>query len=445
MEPEAAELEGLLARLRAAGPRLRALPVSRVAHTLGHVGERFARAGDPLREEALALLPAFAGVSPGQASLVLDGMARDWTEARLRMLLEAELGDPRALDGFVDAPPRPGAEAARRRVRALGPRLAFHVCAGTVPGVSVTSLVRGLLAKGPLLLKPGAGDVVLPVLFVRALAAADGEAGRTLADAVAVAYWPGGPDRLERPALEAADLVVVHGGDETVRQVGGRLPATARLVAYPHRVSLAVIGRAALEGAPADAAARDLARAVATFDQRGCVSPQQAFLLGAGPDEAAAFGGRLARALDAEAVALPPGPLEPERAAAIQQLRATAELRAAAGQAVHVLGGRELSWTVVVDPEPALRASCLGRSLHVTPLVDLDALRAALAPVAAHLQSVGIAGLGVDEARTVEALADAGVTRVAPIDDLPFPPAWWLHDGMPPLGSLLRWSEWSGA
>jgi hypothetical protein len=83
--------------------------------------------------------------------------------------------------------------------------------------------------------------------------------------------------------------------------------------------------------------------------------------------------------------------------------------------------------------------------LHVTPLVDLDALRAALAPVAAHLQSVGIAGLGVDEARTVEALADAGVTRVAPIDDLPFPPAWWLHDGMPPLGSLLRWSEWSGA
>jgi hypothetical protein len=333
--------------------------------------------------------------------------------------------------------PRPAA----RRLRALGPGLAVHVCAGTVPGVAATSLIRALLVKGPVLVKPGAGDVVLPVLLARALAGA-GEVGGVLAGALAVLYWPGGTRSLEEPALAAADLAVIYGDDDTVGALRPLLRPSTRLVAYPHRVSLAVVGSAALAPGPAPGVASRLARAVASFDQRGCVSPRQVFLLGADGPAATRFGAELDASLRREAEELPSGPLEPAEAAAVQQLRATVELRAAAGERLELLRGPDLAWTVVVDPAPSLEASCLARTLHVTPVPDVDALERALEPGGAHLQSVGIAGLAGAESEVVERLARLGATRCVPLDQVAFPPAWWMHDGQGPLRSLVRWVEW---
>jgi hypothetical protein len=95
---------------------------------------------------------------------------------------------------------------------------------------------------------------------------------------------------------------------------------------------------------------------------------------------------------------------------------------------------------VVLDPEGG-RVRRLPRTLVLVP-VDARGLGEALAPLSAHLQTVGVAGLGPDGDEVVEGLIRLGVTRVVPVADMPFPPAWWHHDGAGPLRALVRWAEW---
>lgn len=425
-------------RLVAHRDRLADLPASELAHLLGRVGRRFLEPGDPLRDRALQLLPSTAGISPAMARAVLDGMAADWTPERLEGLLRADLGRPEALDAFV-----PG--AAGGRVRAFGPRLGVHLSAGTVPGVSVTSLIRGLLVKSPVLLKPGRGDVVLPVLFLRALAREAPE----VAAAAAVVYWPGGATDAEDELLRQADLVVVYGSDATVESVRSRLRPTTRLVAYRHRVSLALVGREALgpemeragDGDARPPAPRALARAVALFDQRGCVSPHAVYVEEGGDATPRDFAEALARSLEALDRELPSGVVDPEEASRLQQLRGTTELRVAAGEGRELWHGGQSPWTVVYDPDPAFEASCLNRMVRVKPVGHAEELPDLLEPVARHLQTVAAEGLGERAEAVCGMLARIGVSRITPIEAAPWPPPWWHHDGAGALSALIRWAD----
>ena len=296
----------------------------RRAALIGRAGARFLDRGDPLRREAEERLPPTAGLSAGMARAVIDGMARDWTEERLLAMLRAELHDPAALDRFVDSRGAPG----DLRVRSYAPALSLHLGAGTVPGVSATSLVRALLIGSAALVKPGRADVVLPVLFARALA----EVAPELASMAAVVYWEGGTCTAEQAALDEADVVVVYGGDETIRAVRARIPAATRLVLYHHRMSAAVLGREALATTELREVAEDCSRAIAMFDQRGCVSPHAFFVEEGGTASPRDFAAALAAALDALESVLPAADVTPAEGAWLQQLRCTAELRAGRGR-----------------------------------------------------------------------------------------------------------------
>jgi hypothetical protein len=405
-------------------------PVGEVASVLGAVAERFLDPEDELRREALELLPPTAGLSPEMAARVLDGMAADWRGRKLERLLELDLGGGAVLDGFVP-------DGAGRSCRALGAPLSVHVCAGTVPGVSVTSMVRALLVKSAVLLKPGSGDVVLPVLFRRGLETSD----RSLAAAAAVVYWPGGAgEPLEDIAIHDADLVVVYGGEDSVLAVRARAAGTTPVVAYPHRVSFAVVGSRPFADGTLKSTAEAAARAVALFDQRGCVSPHLFYVLG---DEGGAlpFAEALAEKLQDLEVELPAADLDVPSAAALQQLRGTAELVAASGRA-RLWRGAGTAWTVVWDLEPRFEPSCLGRTVRVKSVQSVQALLELVGPFHRHLQTVGAAGLeGATLSALAEGLARLGPVRVAPLDAAPWPPPWWHHDGMGPLASMVRWSD----
>ncbi|MFW6200844.1 MAG: acyl-CoA reductase, partial [Gemmatimonadota bacterium] len=383
----------------------------------------------------LALLPAYSGLSAAMAREVLDGMARDWTPARIRAHLRIELGDPSVLDRF-----RPDPRGRQRLVRALGPELSLHICASTVPGVSVTSLIRGLLVKSAVVLKPGRSDVVLPVLFARGLR----EEAPELADVVAVSYWLGGSESVEDVLLAEADAVVVYGSDPVIRGLRDRTPVTRTFVAYRHRVGIVLVGRKAL-GESSEASER-VARAIATFDQRGCVSPHVVYVERGGGMEPGEWAGRLAQALAALEETLPSGPLLPSEASAIHQLRGTWEMRATAeaGASVHH-GGAVAPWTVFVEPEPGFAVSWTGRVVRIRPVDSLEEAVAELAPVGKHLQTVSLAGVSDDRRLALaESLAEVGAARITTPEKSPWPPPWWHHDGEGPLGSLLRWTDLEG-
>ncbi len=425
-------IRGLCSSLRDSREALLSHAVRDIAASLGAVGARFGSGGDPLREEALSLLPHMAGLSPAMAELVLDGMARDWTEPRLLELLEAEFADPRVLDAFQAGP--------RGSSRALGPPFTLHIGAGTVPGVSVTSLVRALLVKSAVLVKPGLGDVVLPNLFLRGLQ----EHAPEIAAAAAVLYWPGGEGSTsdaEAAVLAEADTVIVYGSDDTIRDVRSRTPASARMVVYHHRLSLGLVGAEALTGEEkARATVASVARAVATFDQRGCVSPHVVYVEQGGMVSPAGLAGLLAEALEALEHEVPSGAVTPEEASAVHQIRGAAELRMAAGEDVAVYSGGEAPWTVIYGPEPDFKASCLNRVVRVAPVRRLVDVVPHLVRVRRHLQTVAVAGAG-EAAELHESLARAGVLRITGFEAAPWPPPWWHHDGMGPLTTLVRWVD----
>ncbi|NJD09876.1 MAG: hypothetical protein FIB01_05335 [Gemmatimonadetes bacterium] len=413
---------------RAAGARLRATPLDDVSAAIDHVARRFLDPADPLRREALQWLPAVTGYDPAMAALVLDRMAADWTEPALRRLLRAEFRDPRALERFV-------AHAPGQRARAIPPRLVFHVLAGNVPGVGVTSLVRGLLVRAPALCKTARGEPVLPVLFARAFA----DCRPALAEALQVAWWPGGDHGLEAPALAAADLVIHYGDAPAIADLRGRAPATVRVVEHGPRISFGVIAR---EHAHRRAVAAAAARATALFDQQGCVSPHLFYVEEGGRVEPRTFAARVAAQLEAIGTELPRGQLSIAEAAAVQQLRAAVEFRAIAGQQTGLWTGGNLAWTVAFDPDPAFAASCLGRFLRIKPIARLEDVLGELGSYRAALQTVAVSAPPARAAGLAEAFAGAGCTRITSLAAMPFPPPSWHHDGRGPLRELVRWVDW---
>ena len=423
----------LTSSLRHARAGLSALSTDAMITLLGSVGERFARTLD---DATVAEIASNSGLSPAMTRETLDGMAATWTTDALDRLVRAEFPDPRVLDGFV-------AEA-DRAVRAAAPGVTLHFGAGSVPGVTVTSMIRALLVKSPVLVKPGAGDAALTTRFARELHHADPR----LAAAVAVHYWPGGAPAWitwERELLTRADQVVIYGGNDTIESIRARAPASTRLIEHPHRLGVAIVDPGAAPGAAAEAA-----RAVSLFDQRGCVSTHLIIVL-ADHAEASRWCGRLAEHLAQTGATLPAGPLPPGEMSSLHQHRGRLAMRVAASENIEVWSPEETEWAVVLAPAELFEPAG-GRTAWVVPVSDMDTCLEVLMPLSPVLQTVGLAG--IREYRTVEpmrfragrqtfaeALFALGATRIVPLNDVPFPHPEWLHDGSRPLGELVRWSE----
>ncbi len=455
-EPRLRELMDLLRREREA--TLVSFPVSRVVDAVDRVAGRLLDPGDNLRARVLETLAPYSGFSSPMAEAVLEGMARGWMRECLWDLVRSEFSDPAVLEGF-----RPGPTG--DRTRALGFPLTFHLGAGTVPGVATTSLIRGLLVKSAALLKPGLGDLTLPVVFAQGLEEEDSELARN----VAVLYWPVEEGGRTETVLGEADLVVTYGSDETVRWVRERIPPQTPLRSYRHRMGFGLVGREALGGKAGgealggkadgevpegkaggealDAArsvALDAARSVALFDQKGCVSPHVFFVEKGGKVEPEEWADLLAWAFQEVETTLPSGEVSLEDGVAIQQLRGAAELGEGLGEGVVHHGGEGAPWTVLFLPGGVVELSCLNRTVRVLPVDTVQEALSALKEWAPYLQTVGIAGLGGRRAEVMEGLARLGVSRISDLEGVPWPRPWWHHDGSGPLQDLVRWTDVEG-
>lgn len=412
----------LLRALREGARNLAAMPVRDLIASLGLAGEALGRSLDAGAADEVA---ANAGLAPAMVRTVLAETARSWTREALERLVRKEFGDARVLDEFV--------ADGGRRVRAKGPPVVLHLGSGSVPGVTATSIVRAMLVKSAVLAKPGAGDVALTVRFAEILRAQSPAA----ASALAVQYWPGGDPAWgawERGIFAAADQVVVYGSDAAIASVRARAPARTRLVEHAHRIGVAIVNPAGSVRSAAHAA-----RAAALFDQRGCVSAHVFFVLGA-PQSAAQWCDALAQELDDLARDLPPGPPTLDEASAVQQVRGRLALKAAAGEDVRVWTSRGLEWTVALAGIADFAPSG-GRTAWVVAVPDRDACLAGLATLRGAIQTIGLAGVSLEDGDFEEALFKLGATRIAPLERMSFPDAAWLHDGRRPLRELVVWGE----
>ena len=406
-------------RLEAARARLTARDPGEVLEALAAVFDLWSDGDSLFRRRLLDEHPAAAGFTREVVAAGLDVGLQEWTGAALRAALGAER----------DALLAGGA-------RTIAPFASTSVMlAGSIPMPSLLSCVLPLALQSPVLVKPASRDPVTPRLLVESIASVDAELARAI-EVVAFSR----DDAASLDGLLAAECVVASGSNETIRSIAARVAPAHRLVAYGHKMSIAVVADDdATESAAA--IAEGLSLDVALWDQLGCLSPVAVYVVGARCAKASdALARALADALDRRSSELPRAPVPPSVSAAIKGERDGAGVRAASGEAVAVHASDDTSWTVVREADAGWRTAPLHRFVRVHPLEEPVRLAEALGPMAPYLSSAAIsARLRDEESRHARAALTAlGASRLCAPGRMQAPPIDWPHDGQPLLAPIAR-------
>jgi len=348
------------------------------------------------------------------------------------------------------------ARAQPARSVASGFELTGLLLAGCIPMPTLLAMLLPLVLRSPVLVKTSSRDRATARLVASSLARVDAQLGRC----IEIVDFPGHDDACSTAFL-AADCVVAMGSDETLQRVSQRVRSPQRLVAYGHRLSIAVVGPHAADDSKRAEIADRIALDTALWDQQGCLSAAAVYVVGS-PEHARAIASAIAAALARAEQRWPRGRIGAESAAMIRSERAEAELRRAveaSDSRVELHASRDTSWTVVLESDTQWRPTPLHRFLRVYPVTKIDAagaadpaapaghssqtasLESALHPIARHLAAVALEGFGDDTRAASEMLAMLGASRVCRAGQLQAPPLAWHHDGQPLLLPLARISD----
>lgn len=196
----------------------------------------------------------------------------------------------------------------------------------------------------------------------------------------------------QSPADVTRGEIHVYGHDETVARV--RSDAREGVVVRGHGAGMGVA--IVSMDADLDAEAPLLARDVAVFDQRGCLSPRVVFVVDG--DRAHAFAEKLHASLESLRISLPRGSLAPDEASLAERYASTVAFAGTLNRgSAHMVG---LASTVLVPPS--------GRHVHVVAVKDLGHARTLLAPLERAVVTVGS-----DSPRLARELAPPHARRAA--------------------------------
>jgi hypothetical protein len=311
------------------------------------------------------------------------------------------------------------------------------VLASNLPGLALQCLLPALAARRPLLLKtPSAEPDFTPWLLHRL-----GDAEPALRSSLAAATWRGGDRAVEDLVLPRVARVVAYGGDGALMDLDRRTALGGpELVAHGAKISLGLV--AAHDDLDIAATAQGLARDVALFDQRGCLSVHAVLVQGADDDDNHnRTARRLAGALEAEllrlAEVLPPGPAE---TAQLAEVRAVRDEAAMAGLCISGLCKSGLALrhgTVILDPRTTTRLESPGlRTVRVVPVASFEDVQQRLESWRGRIQGVAVAGPGADRVAggALDFLRRIGVSRIAAAGELQaIDAATWHNGGTAPL------------
>lgn len=188
-----------------------------------------------------------------------------------------------------------------------------------------------------------------------------------------------------RPA--AGEHLFAYGSDETLAKVRAGLAPEVTLHAHGSGLGLVVVAADALAPSERKDCAERLASDVIPFDQRGCLSPRIAVVLGSAED-ARSFARALAAALAQQEALVPLGSLSAEESAQVTRYRDSIRYAAEIFPAGRGWVGLDGNSGLLLVPPP-------GRNMHVVRMDDLDGL-APLRGRVASFASRGAPRLGAE-------------------------------------------------
>jgi len=229
-------------------------------------------------------------------------------------------------------------------------------------------------AAGRVTVRPSPRDPALTRALVRAAVAA-GDDALTLVDERDVS------------SIETGE-VHVYGRDATIAALRARVHPHVVVRGHGSGMGLAIVSPGAQMAAAADALALD----IVAFDQRGCLSPRVAIVVGPTP-RAEAFAEALHASLCVLGTRIPRGRLFADERADACRWRETLAFAGRLWEA----GDHAVAFAPEGSPLPI---APVGRHVTVVPVASRDAVVAALAPVARFVVAVGTDDLGGLEGMT---------------------------------------------
>lgn len=296
------------------------------------------------------------------------------------------------------------------------------IAAGNVAGAGIGEVAIALLAGARVLVKTASAEPIFFAEFARTIVEIDQDAGAR----IEVVNWGRERTDLTAALIENCDLVAAYGDDATIGSL-----SRPNVIGFGSRVSAAVVALGANESARVERIAELLARDIALFEQLGCLSPHQVFMVSPDDNALRDFAVRVAAALDRIGQSMPPARIPIRDAAEIRGVRERSRWRAIAGEAIELFEGRGLEWTVIFEPRPDVgepfKISPGFRTVHVTAVRDVGELRDCVAPISARIEGIAVAG---DEASNIgRALAAMRIPYVCAPGEMQSPPLDWRHGG----------------
>ncbi len=346
------------------------------------------------RRDAIAAIADSAGYSVAMLDNSIDALLKAFTSDALK-LMAARISANREIDR---------------------PETVGFIAAGNVAGAGIHEIAIALMAGARVAIKTASAERIFFTEFARTIAEVDPEAGAR----IEVLHWSRGRADLTAALIEKCDQVIAYGDDATIASLN-----RAKVIGFGSRVSAALVAPARIDPSRIDEIAELLAHDVVLFEQLGCLSLHQVFVVSPDDGPARDLAVRISTALEGLAVSMPPARIPVRDAAAIRGVRERARWRAIAGEPVELLEGRNLEWTVVFERRAdTFKISPGFRTVHVTGVRDLAEFRGCVANVAGRVEAMAVVG---DDAE-VEARA-MGIPYVCAPGEMQSPPIDWRHGG----------------
>jgi len=336
--------------------------------------------------------------------------------------------------------PMPDSEKHQMCANARG--LVCHWLAGNVQVLGLFALVQAILTKNCNLLKVSKNDEGVFRLLLTAFegleyTCTDGHVikGEDLLKTIAVIYFPRTADDVARQMSASADVRIAWGGREAVETVAS-YPSRydAETVIFGPKLSMAVIAREDLQD---EQEARKLARRVAVdvsiFDQTGCASPHNVYIERNGAVSPEQFCELLMETMRKTELQIPKPAMSAEQVSAIHSIRSVYDF---CGK---VYGSETMSYTILLDEEPASHKPVYSRVIFVHVVDDIND---ALAFVNEDIQTIGISSVSERMQLFASSAAVRGAMRFPLIGRmLNFEMPW---DGIILIDRLVKWNTLAG-
>jgi hypothetical protein len=419
---------------------LMATPVRDIVDFLVEAGKRMRLDDNPYLQESFALALQAGGLSEPILRGVYDGLPHMFDGKDLIEQVENTIGSA-YLDGWVARPGR----GEHCRVRAVGTRQ-LHITAGNVPVVAALTIIRGALTKSDVLIKSPSNDPLTANAIARTLIELD--AGHPVTKHVAVAYWKGGDEEMDRQIVRTSriDKITAWGGMSSVKHIQKFLQPGIDLTALNPKFSMSVIGKEALESEAAmNEAAMGIAVISGFYNQTACANTRLVYVESADDDESLEKVVELGRRVAAAYKTLPPVMSTPAETSN-RDLEAEMEAVEMEDEFYYVEGDTRQGGVIVsrfpdrVDFYDQLN----NRVVNLVPVPDLlDVVKWCDDTT----QTVGVYPESLRD-RLLDPFALAGVQRLVPLEggdpmrifhDMHTLPPGMPHDGIEPLRRAVRW------